>query len=429
MRFSEWPNVRRARLARASAGKHRASRTSVLGVASRSFRRVAASPKVRRALVTVRDHPWRTRAFRFASPQQAAYVAVLAALCGALVVQHVVSSDDGPDPAASVDQFTASLGAGGNGIPLYPEPPPMSAPQDLVVPARAVPAERRAAQQQAPAKAVLGIPSTVLSAYEKSTDTLQRSQPRCHLAMPLLAAIGKVESGHARGGNVDEAGTTRAPILGPALNGGPGVAAIRDTDGGAYDGDAVWDRAVGPMQFIPSTWRAWAADGNGDANSDPNNVYDATLAAGRYLCAGGRDLATSDGLRQAVLSYNHSESYLRLVLSWMRVYAGGAVAVPDGSGSGTDSSTNQAAAAPERKPAAPRQTTLAEPKHPAAGPSQQSHEQPKPREVPRRTLAPTEDPPPPRERNDDDNELPKPTLPKLPGLTPQVAPKDAVPLG
>jgi hypothetical protein len=89
------------------------------------------------------------------------------------------------------------------------------------------------------------------------------------------------------------------------------------------------------MQFIPSTWRRWAADGNHDGIADPENVYDASLAAARYLCAGGRDLSTAAGLQSAILSYNYSDAYLRLVSAWLVAYRGGiaevAVVVTPGS--------------------------------------------------------------------------------------------------
>ncbi|MCX4722632.1 lytic transglycosylase domain-containing protein [Streptomyces sp. NBC_01306] len=176
-----------------------------------------------------------------------------------------------------------------------------------------------------------GIPATVLAAYRSAEAQLRRSDRACGLPWQLLAAIGKVESGQARGGAVDKHGTTLAPILGPVLN-GSGFAHIPDTDHGAYDGDATYDRAVGPMQFIPSTWAAWGQDGNHDGKKDPDNVFDAALAAGHYLCAGGRDLRSSGGLDSAVLSYNHSDAYLRLVLSWLSFYRHGTHAVPDGEG-------------------------------------------------------------------------------------------------
>ncbi len=173
-----------------------------------------------------------------------------------------------------------------------------------------------------------GVPALVYAAYQRAAAASSVTTPGCHLPVSLLAAIGKVESGHARGGRVDATGTTPHPILGPTLDGGPGLAAIADTDGGHFDGDPRWDRAVGPMQFIPGTWRGWATDGNGDGDANPHNVFDASGAAGRYLCADGRDLATGTGLDAAILSYNHSASYLRIVRRWMAVYENGAVVVP-----------------------------------------------------------------------------------------------------
>ncbi|MFE4692278.1 lytic transglycosylase domain-containing protein [Streptomyces sp. NPDC056749] len=176
-----------------------------------------------------------------------------------------------------------------------------------------------------------GIPASVLAAYKKAEQELAGTDAACRLPWQLLAAIGKVESGQARGGKVDANGTTLSPILGPALN-GQGFALIKDTDGGAYDGDSTHDRAVGPMQFIPSTWATWGQDGNGDGRKDPNNIYDAALAAGRYLCAGTRDLSVAADLDRAVLSYNHSTEYLRTVRSWFDYYKRGTHEVPDGTG-------------------------------------------------------------------------------------------------
>ncbi|WP_436989727.1 lytic murein transglycosylase [Streptomyces sp. enrichment culture] len=199
-----------------------------------------------------------------------------------------------------------------------------------------------------------GIPATVLAAYKRAERTLGEERPGCNLPWQLLAAIGKVESGQARGGAVDAQGTTHKPILGPALN-GVGFAHISDTDGGAYDGDTRYDRAVGPMQFIPSTWANWGADGNGDGRKDPNNIYDAALAAGRYLCAGGRNLSDPADLERAILSYNQSREYLRTVLSWLDFYRKGAHEVPDGEGVLPDSpgaGNESRPARPGGKPAA-----------------------------------------------------------------------------
>jgi hypothetical protein len=210
----------------------------------------------------------------------------------------------------------AVSGADGGMVPTVP-PPAVPSPPMAVAPAQPV-----GGGGAVTVSYVGGIPAVVLSAYRGAAAQLAQSQPGCHLPVPLLAAIGKVESGQARGGRVDANGTAVPPILGPVLN-GAGFAAIPDTDHGALDGDPVWDRAVGPMQFIPSTWRRWAADGNHDGIADPENIYDASLAAGRYLCAGGRDLSTAGGVQSAILSYNYSDAYLRLVSAWLVAYQGG----------------------------------------------------------------------------------------------------------
>ncbi|MFE2039873.1 lytic transglycosylase domain-containing protein [Streptomyces sp. NPDC059477] len=174
-----------------------------------------------------------------------------------------------------------------------------------------------------------GLPATVFDAYQRAETSVGRTDPSCRLDWELLAAIGKVESGHASGGAVDADGDTLTRITGPALDGN-GFALILDSEGGAWDGDPVYDRAVGPMQFLPTTWKSWGADGNGDGTSDPNNIYDAALAAGHYLCAGDRDLGTADGLERAILSYNYSRDYLDLVLGWRQFYLNGVHTVPDG---------------------------------------------------------------------------------------------------
>jgi hypothetical protein len=213
-----------------------------------------------------------------------------------------------------------------------------------------------------------GIPSNVLVAYRRAAQALATNDPGCHLPWSVLAGIGKVESGHARGGALDASGRTLAPILGPVLSGGPGIAAIADTDGGRWDGDRTWDRAVGPMQFIPSSWRTHAVDGNGDGNADPSNIYDATLASAGYLCTGERDLSRTSDLRQAVFGYNHSSAYVDVVLAWAAAYAqgGGAVAIEPVTG-GTDPvvlDTKQGSPAPTpdgRPTKRPRPTSSATP--------------------------------------------------------------------
>lgn len=163
-----------------------------------------------------------------------------------------------------------------------------------------------------------GIPAVAVRAYADAALTLAAEQPACHVGWTTLAGIATVESDHGRhgGGDLDEQGRTTVPIVGPALDGSPGLAAIpADAASTARHGDPVWDHAVGPFQFIGSTWERWSADGDGDGVEDPHDVDDAALAAARYLCAAGGDLRTGDGWSRAIRSYNHSDEYVLAVLA------------------------------------------------------------------------------------------------------------------
>ncbi|MCB5169035.1 lytic transglycosylase domain-containing protein [Streptomyces bambusae] len=181
--------------------------------------------------------------------------------------------------------------------------------------------------QNAPAGST-GIPGTALDAYQRAASSVAAALPGCHLPWELLAGIGRVESVHASGYGLKADGSTEKPIRGPRLD-GKQFAKILDTDKGAWDGDTEYDRAIGPLQFIPSTWAQWGADGNGDSQRNPNNIYDAALGAGLYLCAGDRDLSQAADLDKAVLSYNRSREYVNTVLGWMRQYQQGASQVPN----------------------------------------------------------------------------------------------------
>jgi hypothetical protein len=214
----------------------------------------------------------------------------------------------------------------------------------------------------------LTIPARMLAAYQAAARSTARTDPSCHLTWSLVASIGRIESGHARGGNVTASGRTVSPILGPVLNGGA-FAAIRDTDNGRYDGDRTWDRAVGPMQFIPSSWALYSRDANGDGTADPHQVDDAALATAGYLCAGDRDLRNTATLRRAVFGYNHSWDYVDTVLAWMTAYDEGRTVPTTGTVSASGNGSGPAVqAAPSR-------------------PSSQSTQRPTP--TPTRTTAPT----------------------------------------
>lgn len=173
-----------------------------------------------------------------------------------------------------------------------------------------------------------GIPATALDAYQRAELSVGAALPGCKLPWQLLAGIGRVESVHASGYGLKADGYTEKPIRGPRLDGN-GFAEIKDTDKGEFDGDAVYDRAVGPLQFIPSTWAKWGADGNGDSKRDPNNIYDAALGAGLYLCAGDRNLSDEAQLDRAILSYNNSREYVNTVVGYMHQYQSGVAGVPN----------------------------------------------------------------------------------------------------
>ncbi|MQA98498.1 MAG: transglycosylase SLT domain-containing protein [Streptosporangiales bacterium] len=116
-------------------------------------------------------------------------------------------------------------------------------------------------------------------------DLYKRSAARCDgLSWTVLAAIGQIESGHGR-------------------NNGPSTAG-----------------ALGPMQFMPATWRSYGMDGDGDRRADIQNPYDAVPSASRYLCANGAGRG-GKALYTAVWRYNHSDEYVRQVLGLAQAYA------------------------------------------------------------------------------------------------------------
>ncbi|MEV7672311.1 lytic murein transglycosylase [Streptomyces sp. NPDC088752] len=266
------------------------------------------------------------RRLRRGATSGAVVAAAVAALAASQAPEAIQPTTDnaGGDRAVGAGETAPPSGEGSatGDSPYYTELPPLNKPGkptvSIALPVVTGPAEA-------------GIPASVLSAYKRAEQSIRSTDPHCNLPWQLLAGIGKVESGQARGGRVDGNGTTTSPILGPALN-GVGFANISDTDGGAYDGDKVHDRAVGPMQFIPSTWATWGQDANGDGKKDPNNIYDAAQAAGLYLCANDRNLALRADLDRAILSYNRSTEYLNTVLSWFEYYKRGTHQVPDGTG-------------------------------------------------------------------------------------------------
>jgi membrane-bound lytic murein transglycosylase B len=168
------------------------------------------------------------------------------------------------------------------------------------------------------------IPERSLVAYATAEIAIRRTTPGCRINWATLAGVGRVESHHGRynGTKVGSDGVLTPPIIGIPLDGSPGVKAIPDTDGGRLDGDVQWDRAVGAMQFLPTTWARWGVRASGDgAPPDPQNIDDAALSAAKYLCASGGDLSSAQGWWQAVLTYNESVSYGKKVFDGADAYA------------------------------------------------------------------------------------------------------------
>jgi membrane-bound lytic murein transglycosylase B len=157
------------------------------------------------------------------------------------------------------------------------------------------------------------IPRMVLDAYQRAAASVQGHG--CQLQWWGLAGIGRVESdqGRAEHAELTPNGDLLPPIIGVPLTGQNGTALILD-DSGAYA------HAIGPLQFLPSTWAEWGADGNGDGVKDPNNIYDASLAAAHYLCATSTQLSSDPGLTAAYFSYNHSDDYVTEVLAYAHSY-------------------------------------------------------------------------------------------------------------
>ncbi|MGH3352348.1 MAG: lytic transglycosylase domain-containing protein [Nocardioides sp.] len=170
-----------------------------------------------------------------------------------------------------------------------------------------------------------GIPSAALAAYQRAATVINAADASCKIDWPLIAAIGRVESNHGRANDnrLSAEGISTPGIFGVPLNGSGNVSRITDTDGGQYDGDTSFDRAIGPMQFIPSTWAMVGVDADGDGKRNPQDINDSALATAVYLCSGNDDLSTDQGARAAVYRYNHSQAYVTTVLGVADAYRSG----------------------------------------------------------------------------------------------------------
>ena len=162
-----------------------------------------------------------------------------------------------------------------------------------------------------------------LDAYWRAERFIALTDPECRLSWHVLAGIGRTESRHGtyRGATLGPDGVVAPPIYGPDLDGSNTFAVVPDSDGGRLDGTARTDRAVGPMQFLPGTWRTVGTDLTEDGNADPQNLFDAAAAAGVYLCRSGPGLDDASRRRSAVLTYNRSQEYADIVEQRRQEYA------------------------------------------------------------------------------------------------------------
>ena len=242
--------------------------------------------------------------------------------------------------------WTASLAGAGASTAAADAKPGATLPDGTSVPTQAIkapasvsvaggvaPGVHGSTQQVVSSADASGIPAAALAAYQRAETVINSADKSCNISWQLIAAIGRVESDHGRinGNTLDTKGIARPGIFGIALDGSHGTTRITDTDAGQYDADQKFDRAVGPMQFIPTTWSVVGVDSDGDGKRNPQDVNDAALATAVYLCSGPDDLSTAAGQRSAVFRYNHSKSYVDLVLSIMNAYLkGDYTSVPNG---------------------------------------------------------------------------------------------------
>ncbi len=243
--------------------------------------------------------------------------------------------DANPEPSAGWVDLLPNLPEE-EGVEAHPPAPQEIAPQVTLVAkterAREIRVEGPRGSRVWTASALTShdLPQAAMDAYKDAAETMAGIDPTCQLPWTLLAGIGRVESDHGRyGGSVlSTDGVSRPAIIGVALNGAGPVAAIRDSDDGKMDKDKVWDRAVGPMQFIPTTWAYAGRDGDGDGKKNPHDLDDAALAAAGYLCSGSGSVLDDATAKAAIFRYNPSDYYVALVQAFERGYRTGVFVLP-----------------------------------------------------------------------------------------------------
>jgi membrane-bound lytic murein transglycosylase B len=246
-----------------------------------------------------------------------AVLVAVATMGGAWLPRATGAEPVGAAPEQSAPPSTGEDAPGGEDKEDVSDPLLPSGTGASRTPGAGGPASDTLAAWAAPMSVRTTIPLVALQAYALAELAATQRNPGCNLRWTTLAGIGRNESNHGRSGNatLSNDGKSTPPIYGPPLDGTANNRAIPDTDQGRLDGDSTWDRAIGPMQFIPSTWTKYAVDADGDGTSDPHDIDDAALASANYLCAGGRNLATAEGWWGAILAYNNVQTYAQNVFN------------------------------------------------------------------------------------------------------------------
>jgi membrane-bound lytic murein transglycosylase B len=261
-----------------------------------------------------------------AKPAPAPHLALVSSHGPAIVVPDIAMTQARQESSLlnNPDLFAPAGHAPATHAPAPGAPPAAPAPLSSMLAPGTVPGSSQAVTSDG-----AGIPVRALEGYRRAAALTGAADPSCHIDWALLAAIGRVESNHARfsGNQLNPAGLARPGIFGIALNGANGTALIPDTDHGLLDRDLTYDRAVGPMQFIPSTWRLDGVDADGDGVKNPQDMADAATATAIYLCSGPGDLRRPADLGAAILRYNDSDSYVHLVTSIADAYRHGVTAL------------------------------------------------------------------------------------------------------
>lgn len=175
-----------------------------------------------------------------------------------------------------------------------------------------------------PPDQVDGVDPILLDAYVLGPQILDDPEfDQCTgMRWQILAGIGSVESDHGATATIHPSGDTDPPFIGPRLDGsgvGGNLTPHYDTDGGKWDGDEEYDRAVGVTQHLPANWDRYGVDGNGDGQADPHNVYDSVASTAVELCQSAQgervDFDDREDLKNALYRYNPAWWYVEDVLA------------------------------------------------------------------------------------------------------------------